>query len=158
LRSADIASRIAEFCSYLTCEEAVMGLLDSVIGMLGGGGQGGGNAALLNAVVGLLGNDAQGGGLAAILGKAQQSGLGDVVGSWIGKGQNLPISADQVSNMFGSDTIASLAKQLGVPVGDAASQMSQMLPDVVDKLTPQGHLPQGGLGNVADLLGQLMRR
>jgi uncharacterized protein YidB (DUF937 family) len=136
----------------------MMGLLDSVVGMLGGGGQGGGNAALLNAVVGMLGNDAQGGGLAAILGKAQQSGLGDVVGSWIGKGQNLPISADQVSNMFGPDTIASLAKQLGVPAGDAASQMSKMLPDVVDKLTPQGHLPQGGLGNVADLLGQLMRR
>ncbi len=135
-----------------------MGLLDSVVGMLGASGQGGGNAALLNAVVGMLGNDAKGGGLAAILGKAQQSGLGDVVGSWIGKGQNLPISADQLQNMFGSDTIASLAKQLGVPVGDAASQMSQMLPDVVDKLTPQGQLPQGGLGNVADLLGQLMRR
>lgn len=135
-----------------------MGLLDSVMGMLGGGGQGGGNAALLNAVVGMLGNDAQGGGLAAILGKAQQSGLGDVVGSWIGHGQNLPISADQVHNMFGSDTVASLAKQLGLPVGDTASQISKMLPDVVDKLTPQGQLPQGGLGNVADLLGQLMRR
>jgi len=135
-----------------------MGLLDSVMGMLGGGGQGGGNAALLNAVVGMLGNDAQGGGLAAILGKAQQSGLGDVVGSWIGHGQNLPISADQVHSMLGSDTVANLAKQLGLPIGDTAAQISKMLPDVVDKLTPQGQLPQGGLGNVADLLGQLMRR
>ena len=135
-----------------------MGLLDSVVGMLGGAGQGGGNAALLNAVVGMLGSDAQGGGLAAILGKAQQSGLGDVVGSWIGHGKNLPISADQVHNVFGSETISNLAKQLGLPIGDAASQISQMLPDVVDKLTPHGHLPPSGLGNVTDLLGQLMRR
>ena len=135
-----------------------MGLLDSVVGMLGGGQGGGGNAALLNAVIGMLGSDAKGGGLASILGKAQQSGLGDVVSSWIGHGQNLPIGADQLTNILGSDMVANIAKQLGVSHGDAASQMSQMLPDVVDKLTPHGQLPQGGLGNVADLLGQLMRR
>jgi uncharacterized protein YidB (DUF937 family) len=135
-----------------------MGLLDSVVGMLGGSGQGGGNAALLNAVVGMLGSDAQGGGLGALLGKAQQSGLGDIVSSWIGHGQNLPISADQLHNILGSDTVANLARQLGMSHGDAASQISQMLPDVVDKLTPHGQVPQGGLGNVADLLGQLMRR
>jgi uncharacterized protein YidB (DUF937 family) len=136
-----------------------MGLLDSVVGMLGGAqGGGGGNAALLNAVIGMLGNDAKGGGLAAILGKAQQSGLGDVVGSWIGTGKNMPIGPDQLTNILGSDMVANIAKQLGMPQGDAAAQMSQVLPEVVDKLTPQGQLPQGGLGNVADLLGQLMRR
>lgn len=134
-----------------------MGLLDSVVGMLGGS-QGGGNAALLNAVIGMLGSDAQGGGLAAILGKAQQSGLGDVVGSWIGHGQNMPIGPDQLTNILGSDMVANIAKQLGMSHGDAATQMSQLFPEVVDKLTPQGQLPQGGLGNVADLLGQLMRR
>ncbi len=134
-----------------------MGLLDSVVGMLGGQ-QGGGNAALLNAVVGLLGNDAAGGGLAGMLGKAQQSGLGDVVSSWISQGQNLPISGDQVQNLLGPDTLGRLAKQLGMPAGDAASQLSKLLPDVVDKLTPQGQLPQGGLGNVGDLLGMLTRR
>jgi uncharacterized protein YidB (DUF937 family) len=134
-----------------------MGLLDSVAGMLGGQ-QGGGNAALMNAVVGLLGSDAQGGGLGAILGKAQQHGLGDVVSSWIGKGQNLPISADQIQKLLGPDTLSSLAQQLGLPAGDMASQVSKLLPDVVDKLTPQGQLPQGGLGNVGDLLGTLMRR
>ena len=134
-----------------------MGLLDSVVGTLGGQ-QGGGNAALLNAVVGLLGNDAAGGGLGAMLGKAQQHGLGDVVSSWIGQGQNLPISVDQIQHLLGSDTLGHLAKQLGMPAGDAASQLSKLLPDVVDKLTPQGHLPQGGLGNVGDLLGMLTRR
>lgn len=135
-----------------------MGLLDSVMGMLGGAQGGGSNAALLNAVVSMLGNDSQAGGLAAILGKAQQSGLGDVVTSWIGHGQNLPISGDQLSSILGSDMVANIAKQLGVSHGDAASQMSKVLPDVVDKLTPHGQLPQGGLGNVADLLGQLMKR
>ena len=139
-----------------------MGLLDSVLGMVGGGGQGGGNAALLNAVVGMLAGGgqggAQGGGLGAMLGKAQQAGLGDVVSSWIGKGQNMPISADQLGSVLGGDTLANLAKQLGMSQGDAASQISQMLPDVVDRLTPQGQVPQGGLGNVGDLLGMLMKR
>ena len=141
-----------------------MGLLDSVVGMLAGGqGGGGGNAALLNAVVGMLAGGGQGGaqgggGLASILGKAQQAGLGDVVTSWIGKGQNMPISPDQLNNVLGSDMVANLAKQLGMSHGDASSQISQMLPDVVDRLTPHGNVPQGGLGNVTDLLGMLMKR
>ena len=139
-----------------------MGLLDSVVGMLAGG-QGGGNAALLNAVVGMLAGGGQGGaqgggGLASMLGKAQQAGLGDVVTSWIGKGQNMPISPDQLNNVLGSDMVANLAKQLGMSHGDASSQISQMLPDVVDRLTPHGNVPQGGLGNVTDLLGMLMKR
>ena len=150
-----------------------MGLLDSVIGMVTGGqGGGGGTAALLNAVVGMLAGGGQGGaqggamggalgglgGLGGMLAKAQQAGLGDVVGSWIGKGQNMPISPDQLGSVMGSDTLANLAKQLGMSHGDAASQISQMLPDVVDRLTPQGQVPQGGLGNVGDLLGMLMKR
>jgi uncharacterized protein YidB (DUF937 family) len=143
-----------------------MGLLDSVLGMVTGGQGGGGNAALLNAVVGMLAGGGQaggqaggqGGGLGAILGKAQQAGLGDVVSSWIGKGQNMPISPDQLGSVLGSDTLANLAKQLGMSHGEASSQISQMLPDVVDRLTPQGQMPQGGLGNVTDLLGMLMKR
>jgi uncharacterized protein YidB (DUF937 family) len=128
----------------------------------GQGGAGGGNAALLNAVVGMLANGGQaggqGGGLGAILANAQQAGLGDVVGSWIGKGQNMPISADQLGSVLGSDTLSNLANQLGMSHGDAASQISQILPDVVDRLTPHGQAPQGGLGNVGDLLGMLMKR
>jgi uncharacterized protein YidB (DUF937 family) len=140
-----------------------MGLLDSVVGMLAGGQNGGGgNAALLNAVVGMLAGGGQGGGqgggLGSILANAQQSGLGDVVGSWIGKGQNMPISADQLGSVLGSDTLSNLAKQLGMSHGEAASQISQILPDVVDRLTPHGQAPQGGLGNVGDLLGMLMKR
>ncbi len=139
-----------------------MGLLDSVLGMVTGGQQGGGNAALLNMVVGMLANNSGGagggGGLADIVGKFQQAGMGDVVSSWIGSGQNAPISGDQLGNVLGSDMIGNIAKQLGVSHGDAAGQLAQMLPQVVDKLTPNGQAPAGGLGDIGALLAQLTQR
>jgi uncharacterized protein YidB (DUF937 family) len=133
-----------------------MGLLGSLVGMLGSGAQGqGDNLALINAVVRMLGNDAPGGGLGAIVGQLQQAGLGDVVGSWIGHGQNLPISPSQVEAGLGPDTIAQIARQLGLGNGDVAGQLSQVLPHVVDALTPHGQLPAAGLGNGEDLLSRL---
>ena len=133
-----------------------MGLLDSVLGMVTGGQQGGGNAALISAVVGMLGNSGQGGGgLGDLIGKFQQAGLGDVIGSWIGSGQNQPISADQLHNVLGSETISNIAQQLGLSHGDAAGQLAQMLPHVLDKLTPNGEAPAGGLGDIGSLLKQL---
>ena len=137
-----------------------MGLLDTVIGMVGGNAQGGGglNPALLNAIVGMLGNDAQGGGLGGLLGKLQQAGLGEVASSWVGSGQNLPISGDQLSGALGSDVLGQLARQLGLGQSEVASQLSQHLPQVVDRLTPQGKVPEGGLGDIGALLGQLTSR
>ena len=137
-----------------------MGLLDSVLGaaMGGQGSPAGGNAALLNAVVGLLGNDSAQGGLGGLVTKFQQSGLGDVVASWISSGQNMPVSADQLRGALGDDTLGQLARQSGGSQSDVLGQLTQLLPQVVDQLTPQGQLPQGGLGNVSDLLGMLMRR
>ena len=143
-----------------------MGLLDSVLGgVLGSmqGGQGGalgggGNADLIKAVVGMLGNDAAGGGLGGLVAKFQQSGLGDVVQSWISSGQNMPVSADQISNVLGNDTLGGLAQRLGLNPADMAGQLSQVLPQVVDQLTPSGQMPAGGLGSVGDLLGQLFKR
>jgi uncharacterized protein YidB (DUF937 family) len=136
-----------------------MGLLDSVIGAMGQGGSGGGGqGALLNAVVGMLANNAQGGGLAGLVNQFQQGGLGDVVASWISTGRNLPVSADQVHQALGPDTIGALAQQLGLSHGDVAGQLSQLLPQVVDKLTPNGQVPAGGLGDIGGLLGSLMGR
>ena len=137
-----------------------MGLLDSVIGALGQGGLGGGGggqADLLRVVVGMLGNDAPGGGLGGLISKFQQGGLGDVVASWVGTGQNLPISPDQLHQALGSDTIANIAQQLGLSHGDAAGQLAQMLPQVIDHLTPHGQVPAGGLGDVGSLLGSLLQ-
>lgn len=133
-----------------------MGLLDSIVGALGqaqGGAQASAQPALLDAVVGLLGN----GGLQDLVAKFEQGGLGHLIGSWIGSGQNLPISADQLHQVLGSETIAGLAQQLGLSHGDVAAQLSQLLPQVVDKLTPQGAVPQGGLGEIGSLLGALGR-
>ena len=140
-----------------------MGLLDSVIGAVAGGmgGQGRGDSqgALLNAVIGMLANGqgqgGAGGGLGDLIGKFTQGGLGDVIGSWVGHGQNAPISGDQLSNVLGSDMISELAAQLGLSHEETAGQLSQVLPQVVDRLTPQGHAPAGGLGGMDDLLAQL---
>ena len=142
-----------------------MGLLDTVIGaMAGGQGGGGTQGTLLNAVIGMLANgsggQAQGGGggLGDLIGKFNQSGMGDVIGSWVGHGQNAPISGDQLSNVLGSDAIGKIAAQLGLSHGEAAGQLSQMLPQVIDRLTPHGQAPAGGLGGIGDILAQLSKR
>ncbi len=188
-----------------------MGVLDSLLGSLGGGGQAANpQAAMISAIVGMLagggqqqgaggglggmlgsalggalggGQPAGGGGLGGMLGSAlggalgggqQQAqavpglgglgglleaftkgGMGDVAKSWIGTGQNLPVSADQLSNVLGADRIGALAGQLGMNQGDLLGQLSQMLPQVVDKLTPNGNIPQGDIGGVGDLAGML---
>ena len=139
-----------------------MGLLDSVVGALGqagGGGGGGGQAELLNAVIGMLGQNGGGlGGLAGLVNQLQQGGLGDAVQSWGSTGQNLPVSAEQLGGVLGQDTLGQLAQQLGMPQADVAGQLSQILPQVVDKLTPNGQLPSGGLGDLGGLLGSLLQR
>lgn len=136
-----------------------MGLLDSVIGALGQGGSGGGQADLINAVIGMLGKDSPIGGLAGLVARLQQGGLGDAVGSWVSTGQNLPVSPEQLGGALGDDFLGPLARQLGMGQGDVAGQLSQILPQIVDRVTPQGQLPQGGLpdlGQLGNLLGGLL--
>lgn len=143
-----------------------MGLLDSVLGAaLGGGPGGGGQADLLKMVIGMLANNGQAGaaagGLGGLLEQFQRSGLGEVAGSWVATGQNLPISPDQLGQVLGGDQIAGMASQLGMNPGDLLGQLSQMLPQVIDQLTPNGQVPQqidaGGI-DLGGLLGSLMRR
>lgn len=149
-----------------------MGLLDSVLGSVMNGQQqtgasGGGfaslismvanNPQLMQAISGMLSNDGTQGGLGGLVAKFQQAGLGDVVRSWIGNGQNQPVSGEQLTNVLGTDTIVGLAEKLGMSQDDAASQLSNILPGLIDKLTPQGQAPAGGLGNAGDLMGMLGR-
>ena len=156
-----------------------MGLLDGLIGALGGamggsqqgagglgplgallaGGSGqGGNADLLRAVIGMLGNDAPNGGLAGMLQQFQRAGLGDQMSSWISNGPNMPVSPNQIESAMGPDMIGELARQFGLSNSDASGQLAKMLPEVINHFTPGGQVPQGGLGNMGDLLGSLMRR
>ena len=151
-----------------------MSLLDSVIGALAnsqpgvqppapGATQGEPGSVLLSTVIAMLANgqQAQGagvGGVGDLIGRFTRGGLGDVIGSWIGHGQNQPVSGDQLTQVLGSDTIGQIAAQLGLSHGDAAAQLSQVLPEAVDRLTPQGQAPSGGLGEMGDLLAQLSAR
>ncbi len=139
-----------------------MGLLDNVIGALGANAPGGNGAAdPLQAILGLLG---QGGGLGGLMQQLQQGGLGDAVASWISTGPNQPVSADALGQALNSDAVAGFARQLGVNPQDALGTLAQMLPQVVDKLTPNGQLPQGdlgamgGLGDLAGMLGGLLNK
>lgn len=130
-----------------------MGLFDSVMGAVSQqmGQQGG----LVNVLGGLLANDGEMGGLGGLTEKFNQVGMGDMVNSWIGGGENSPISAEQISKVLGGDTVARIASQLGVDPAQATDQLAQFLPGLIDKLTPQGAVPEGGLGNGSDLMGML---
>jgi uncharacterized protein YidB (DUF937 family) len=119
-----------------------MGILDSLEnspafkGMLGQL-----EAAVLPVVLSeVLGNGSQG-GLNAILAKLQQAGFGDQVKSWIGNGQNLPITADQLQQVLGSDTVKQLAARFNIPVDQLAKVLAQQLPLAVDHASPDGKLP-----------------
>jgi len=130
-----------------------MSLFDSVVGAVSSHlQQQGGMAQVLSS---LLANNGELGGLNGLVDKFNQAGLGDVVSSWIGSGANQPISADQLSGVLGQDVLGKAASQLGLDPSQLSGQLSAMLPGLIDKLTPQGAAPAGGLGNSGDLLGML---
>lgn len=130
-----------------------MGLFDSVMGAVSGQlQQSGGLSSLLG---GLLANNSELGGLGGLAEKFNQAGMGDVIGSWIGKGENLPISAEQIASVLGSGPLGNIASQLGIDPAQASAQLSQLLPGLIDQLTPNGTLPEGGLGNAGELMGML---
>ena len=119
-----------------------MGILDSLensAALKGALGQIG--SAVLPVVLSeVLGNGNQG-GLTAIVAKLQQAGLGDQVKSWIGNGQNLPITADQLRQVLGSDTVRQLAAKYNIPVDQISEILAQQLPTAVDHASPDGKLP-----------------
>ena len=88
----------------------------------------------------VLGNGSQG-GLSAIVAKLQQGGFGDQVKSWIGNGQNLPITAEQLQQVLGSDTVKQLAARFNIPIDQLAQILAQQLPKAVDHASPDGKLP-----------------
>lgn len=123
-----------------------MGLLDGLAGALGGG-KGVDYSAVLQWIE-------QQGGLQAILDKFRQGSLGDVVSSWVGTGENQPISGELVEQVLSSDAIAQLAAKLGLDPAQASALIAQYLPMITDKLSPNGQEPQSGdlLGAGMDLL------
>lgn len=119
-----------------------MGLLDDVFNAATGGqNQSGGG--LLGHVLDVVQNHP--GGVSGMVQSLNAGGLGSLVNSWISTGQNLPVSADQIESALGSGPIADLAAKAGISPDQAKSALSQLLPQVIDKLSPNGQLPQGGL-------------
>lgn len=135
-------------------------LLQLIQKLLGkGGGAGGGQAALLALLPSLLGSAGALGGLGGLLGAMEKHGLADVGQSWVSKGANLPISPEQLQKVLGHSQIADIAAKLGVPSDKAAAHLAKVLPDAVDRLTPDGDVPDGSkvddaLGGLGKLLGR----
>lgn len=121
-----------------------MGMLDDIkdkaLGMFGeSGGEGSG---LLKGVMEML---SEGGGLGGLVQSFQQKGLGDIISSWIGTGQNSPISLDQLKEGLGSETLQTLAAKTGISTEEVTAMLSEQLPHLIDKMTPDGNIPEGGL-------------
>ena len=118
-----------------------MGLLDQLgqaaAGMMGGGDKN----PLMQAVVNLLGQNSSVGGLSGLVQAFQKNGLGDIVNSWVSTGKNLPVSAEQTQQGLGGDLLKQLASQAGLSSEAAGSQLANLLPGLIDKLTPDGKMP-----------------
>jgi len=129
-----------------------MGLMDEVLAMAAGssGTAQGDHATALSAILSYV-NSPQVGGIAGLQRMFQQGGLGNIVSSWISSGQNLPISASQLQNVLHSGALQQAAQQSGMDTSTLATAMSSLLPHLVDKLTPNGQVPD------ANALQQLLK-
>lgn len=120
-----------------------MGLLDEMTSKAHTmfGGAEGESSGLLNGVMKML-SSSETDGLSGLVQSFKDKGLGDVVSSWVGTGENLPVNADQISNALGSETIQDLASKAGVSSTEVSPLLAQYLPGLIDKLlfTPSGHL------------------
>jgi uncharacterized protein YidB (DUF937 family) len=114
-----------------------MSLLNGILGALGDRGGG----PLQGILSSLLGGGGQG-GLSSLLTRFDQAGLGHVAQSWVGTGENRPVSPEQLQGVFGDEEVRSMAGQAGLAPNDFLSQLSRHLPDVVDRLTPHGRMPE----------------
>lgn len=128
-----------------------MGLLDGLLGSVLGGGNANSNNPLMGIAMQLLQNGLQGNGgrqggtgLDQIVGAFKQGGLGHLADSWVGTGENLPVSSEQISQVLGSGKISEIASQLGLSQTDVAGGLSQLLPQLIDKVTPNGQAPASG--------------
>ena len=110
-----------------------MGLFDGVLGGIVGAG-------MVSVVSDIIDKH---GGLNGVVNQFQRQGFGDTVRSWVSTGQNQPISPDDLHKVLGPDTMNQLAAKLGMTPQELATRLSTVLPQAIDKLTPQGVVPPG---------------
>ena len=117
-----------------------MGFLDDILGRMTSGSSPSGNLSALSPVLmDMLRNHP--GGLAGLVQRFESQGLGHLISSWIGPGANLPISVDQLQSVLGSDALKSMGARAGIPADQVAPALTQLLPHMVDHLTPSGEIP-----------------
>jgi uncharacterized protein YidB (DUF937 family) len=137
------------------------GFLSQIVGGLMGGGGGGLAQALPGLLTQLVGNaqGAAGGGLPALLAQFENAGLGPQVASWVGPGENLPITAEHILQAIPPETLDSWAAKVGVSHDQLATVLAQVLPHAVDHATPEGAVPPEGTPapDLAGLLGRFLR-
>lgn len=148
------------------------GILGNVVGSMLGGNQGGQQSPLDSILSGLGGSQVRGGnpllqialavlqqngGLEGVLGKFRESGMNAQADSWVSTGPNMGISPNQLQEALGSSTIGQIASQLGVSQEQAGSSMSQLLPELINHLTPQGQVTSESNDAIAEGLEALTR-
>jgi uncharacterized protein YidB (DUF937 family) len=121
-------------------KELTMGLLDNLLGGAMSGVLGQVEAAAVPALISAVLAKTNMGDLGGIVSQLQQGGLGAQVSSWLGNGANLPVSPDQLRSALGNEQVQQMAQHLGLPIDKALALLSQHLPDMVDKASPNGEL------------------
>ena len=109
-----------------------MGLFDGVLGGIVGAG-------MVSVVNGIL---EQHGGVQGVVSEFEKNGLGATVRSWVSTGPNQPVSPDEVHKVIGPDLLQQLAAKSGLSVQELTQRLAQVLPDAVDKMTPNGSIPK----------------
>lgn len=130
-----------------------MGLLDNLENQALGKALGGSSNPLASQLLQMIQN--QPGGLQGLVQNFHDKGLGSVVSSWVGDGQNQPITADQIHQVLGSDQVKALAAKAGINPDTAGTAIAQLLPGIIDHLTPNGQVPAHN--NVMDMVGGLLQ-
>lgn len=129
-----------------------MGLLDDLVGSLTGGQQN--NLGQLQAVWNWVQEQ---GGVEVLISKFQQGGLGEILSTWLSNGSNQSVSSDAIKSAFSSQELQSLADKLGTDVNGASGTLSELLPQLVDKISPQGEVHPEATGSNSQLdLGSLV--
>jgi uncharacterized protein YidB (DUF937 family) len=109
-----------------------MGLLDGILGGVVGAGM----VSVVNSIL------EKHGGVQGVVDQFEKQGLGATVKSWVGTGPNLPITADQIHQALGADTLKQLAARAGISIDEISQKLAHVLPQAVDKLTPTGEVPK----------------
>ena len=118
-----------------------MGFLDEMASKAVSG-LGGGSNPVASTILEMINN--QPGGLSGLVQRFHEKGLGELVNSWISTGQNLPASSEQIQHVLGNEQVQQFAAKAGISPDLASSKLAELLPMIVDKLTPNGQIPQQG--------------